>query len=292
MSNPNWFSTFEFDANSVQYSGKNAFALGQMSLLAYYKKEEMQRVLKAWGFTHFRFFDKNPVQAFLAADAEKIIVAFRGSDSLKDWLNNFDLDLIGGPFGGKVHEGFSDGLSLIWKDIQLTIDALKPKTRVTKTAMDQNEIQVEKAPSVWFTGHSLGAAFATLATARFREKDVPIHGLYTYGSPRIGDRIFSDRFNADFRSKMFRFVNKNDLVTRVPIRALFYSHVGQLFYFDDKNDLHTDPSFWYRFVDGIQVRIQDIADLDLSTFESHLIVEYLKALEKNKQKTLDALNLK
>src|SRR5262249_5032912 len=35
---------------------------------------------------------------------------------------------------------------------------------------------------VWFTGHSLGGALATIAAARFGD----FRGLYTYGSPRVG----------------------------------------------------------------------------------------------------------
>jgi triacylglycerol lipase len=282
-----YFNRFEFDSETVNYSSKNALACSQLSWLAYYKKEDIKEVAKKWKFTQFRFFDLGITQAFIVADPEKIILTFRGTDSLRDWIGNFDIDLVGGPLGGKVHEGFSRALSLVWKDIQLTFDALKPKAVATREQLQKGDMPEVKAPSLWITGHSLGAALATLAVARLREKDQAVHGLYTFGSPRVGDRDFQEEFNADFRSKAFRFVNKNDAVTRIPMRSLFYSHVGQLFYIDDHDAIHTDPSFWFRFVDGIKVRLEDIADLDLSTMENHQIGHYLRAIEKNKNKKLE-----
>jgi len=281
-----WFKTFDFDACSVNYSSKNALACGKLSWLAYYKKDEIREVLKSWNFTKFRFFDLGFTQAFIVADAEKIILTFRGTDCLRDWLGNFDIDLVGGPFGGRVHEGFSRSLSLIWKDIQMTFDLLQPRPVATQAEIKGN-LKTAPPPSLWVTGHSLGAALATLSVARLREKDQMVHGLYTFGSPRVGDRQFEEEYNSDFRSKTFRFVNKNDAVTRVPMRTLFYSHVGQLFYIDGDEMIHTDPAFWYRFVDSIKVRLEDIADLDLSTIENHRIENYIKALEKNKDRKIE-----
>jgi triacylglycerol lipase len=281
-----YFKTFDFDAGTVNFSAKNALACGKLSWLAYYSRDEIREVLKRWNFTKFRFFDLGVSQAFIVADAEKIILTFRGTDTLKDWLGNFDIDLVGGPLGGKVHEGFARSLSLIWKDIQMTLDVLQPRPVATKADLVQGIQREVKAPSLWITGHSLGGALATLTAARLREKDQSVHGLYTFGSPRVGDRDFQEEFNGDFRSKAFRFVNRNDAVTRIPMRSMFYSHVGQLFYIDEDDTIHTDPSFWYRFVDGIKVRLNDVADLDLSTIENHKIEYYIRGIEKNLGKTM------
>jgi triacylglycerol lipase len=281
-----WFKTFDFDAETVNFSTKNALACGKLSWLAYFPKDQIREVLKRWNFTKFRFFDLGTTQAFIVADAEKIIMTFRGTDSLKDWLGNFDIDLVGGPMGGKVHEGFSRSLSLIWKDVQMTLDVLQPRPVATKAELVSGAHLAGKAPSIWITGHSLGGALATLSAARLREKDQSVHGLYTFGSPRVGDREFQEEFNVDFRSKAFRFVNRNDAVTRIPMRSMFYSHVGQLFYIDEDDSIHTDPSFWYRFVDGVKVRINDVADLDLSTIENHKIEYYIRGIAKNQDKQM------
>ena len=71
-------------------------------------------------------------------------------------------------------------------------------------------------PSVEVTGHSLGAPLATYYVA-----DNPlVHktrnlGLYTFASPRVGDRDFVNVFNAlDLTS--WRITNREDIVPRMP----------------------------------------------------------------------------
>ena len=71
-------------------------------------------------------------------------------------------------------------------------------------------------PSVEVTGHSLGAPLATYYVA---ENEL-IHktrnlGLYTFASPRVGDREFVNIFNA-LGLTSWRIVNKEDLVPRMP----------------------------------------------------------------------------
>jgi len=47
----------------------------------------------------------------------------------------------------------------------------------------------------WFHRHSLGAALATLAARRFGHA----HGLYTYGSPKVGDAAFVAQVDTRWR---------------------------------------------------------------------------------------------
>jgi predicted lipase len=68
-------------------------------------------------------------------------------------------------------------------------------------------------------GHSLGAALATLAADRLPD----VQGLYTFGSPRVGDK----GFQAHFRVKAYRLVNGKDIVPTVPGEGPF-RHVGEL----------------------------------------------------------------
>lgn len=74
---------------------------------------------------------------------------------------------------------------------------------------------------LWLTGHSLGAALATVAAYRFMSIGVPVQGLITFGSPRVGTQIFTGymlrRFiRAGSRLNVIRFQNNNDGVTRIP----------------------------------------------------------------------------
>ena len=83
-------------------------------------------------------------------------------------------------------------------------------------------------------GHSLGGALATVAAAEWRET-FDIQGIYTFGQPAVGKGGFSSLFQTNLGSKLFRFVNDDDVVPRVPPT---YDHVGQLKHLDPNGDLH------------------------------------------------------
>jgi len=73
-----------------------------------------------------------------------------------------------------------------------------------------------QAQSLWLTGYSLGAALATLRMSSLGEEAKPVNGLYTFWQPRVGGKTVARIFDLDLKSRMFRFVNNNDVVTRVP----------------------------------------------------------------------------
>ena len=64
---------------------------------------------------------------------------------------------------------------------------------------------------------------ATLVAHRLAAEGFPVRAVYTYGSPRPGDRNFRDAY----RLPNYRFVNDNDLVPHLPLRWC-YRHVGHL----------------------------------------------------------------
>ena len=74
---------------------------------------------------------------------------------------------------------------------------------------------------VWVTGHSLGAALATLATIRLTNDGIPVNGLYTYGCPRVGEVKFRSLFEENVTARAYRLVNNNDIVARIPIPGFF-----------------------------------------------------------------------
>jgi len=71
------------------------------------------------------------------------------------------------------------------------------------------------------TGHSLGAATATLVLAYMKASGeflIPMDRLfiYTYGQPRVGGSSFAMWYNSNFGSQHFRVVHYNDIVTHIP----------------------------------------------------------------------------
>lgn len=80
----------------------------------------------------------------------------------------------------------------------------------------------EESLSVTLTGHSLGAALATLSSydvkknlnANLPGQPIPVT-VFAFASPRVGNRAFALRM-AEVGVKVLRLVNKNDIVPKVP----------------------------------------------------------------------------
>ena len=164
----------------------------------------------------------------------------------------------------KVHQGFYTALNTVWQKVERTI----------------SRFRANKPKSLWFEGHSLGAALATLAVARLRDQDLPVDGLYTFGQPRTGDRTFARNLNLDFKPYAFRIVNNNDIVTRAPPRGLKYSHIGTFKYFTESGELKGDISFWNRFLDRMRGRAEDIFEWGSDGIKDHNMAEYRSLIEK------------
>jgi triacylglycerol lipase len=264
-----------FIANTTQYQGANAYALGLAAKLAYADEATIINTTQSWGFSQIKFIARRETQLFIASNANIIVIAFRGTEpsNIKDWMTDADLEKCTGPFNARVHSGFDRALGYVWEDIVSTLNAF------------QNNRQ-----SLWITGHSLGAALAILTTAYLRDagrklgdpKDKPVNGTYTFGSPRAGNHDFEHAVNQDSGSRIFRFVNNNDLVTRVPPRELDYSHVGKMLYFDAQgNTVETDPSWWYQFLEGVKGVFADLGSLGPDSFKDHYMDAYLSRLQRH-----------
>ena len=120
------------------------------------------------------------------------------------------------PQHGKVHRGFKLALDAIWKPSADTNENDDSTIRLgLKTTLDNIRARGKrlhgKEPTLWFTGHSLGAALATLAANRYKT----VQGLYTFGSPQVGDADFIKNFQVPHH---FRIVNNRDIVALVPPR--------------------------------------------------------------------------
>ena len=203
----------------------NAWWLIEACVLVYADPEFVTEKFQAnAGFTDVKFFEDNTTQCFVASNARYAIVAFRGSEGRlregdanpgyiwADWITNFNFWPVQWDHGSKVHRGFKAALSEVWTELEDYISSLQKKNL-----------------KIWLTGHSLGAALATLAADRYGS----VQGLYTFGSPRVGDRDFK----RDFKVKAHRIVNNSDIVTKVPLSGMF-RHVGELKFIDSAGVIH------------------------------------------------------
>lgn len=199
-------------------------------------------------------FSGPSTQCYVVHNDDFVIISFRGTqvykpglqrklvDILRDVVDDVVADvrftLVNSEQGGCVHCGFKGALSEVWEAVEQHLNQLK---------------QENPDRPFFFTGHSLGAALATLAADKYGS----VRALYTFGSPKVGD----EEFKNDFYVNTYRFVNNNDIVPKVPPLAPYdplrlapgiYHHVGQLKYIDAAGEVHDNPGRWYRLLDGFR----------------------------------------
>jgi len=201
-----------FAPNAGGFSRANAWWSAEASLLAYWKPAEIEAALeKAFaGNVAVQIFSGYNIEGYVASFDVFAIVAFRGTEatSPEDILTDVDVRKTDWKPGGRVHHGFFHAFSDAWKAMP------PPRSPNLRT---------------YFTGHSLGAAIATLVADTFVNgaNRAQYGGVYTFGSPLVGDRAFVDGFNARHAGKSFRTVNDQDGVAVVPPRLVGFRHVDE-----------------------------------------------------------------
>lgn len=263
-----------FNPYATGYSPINAVWLGKAASLAYKDGPDIHKVLQTenWEFPNFHFFDKDGTQAFIMGNDDTIVIAFRGTqpNCLRDWMTDFQCALVkreGLP--GRVHRGFSNSLDHVWADLLAKV----------------KEFQDAEQP-ILITGHSLGAALATLAAAKLKAMAIPVNGLYTFGSPRVGDANFVKTYKS-FNIPTFRFVNNNDVVTRVAPRTFGYGHLDVFLYFDAAGNVYKNVDIWNRFLETVKGSIDDFLKPGVSFINEHDMGLYQENLLKNIEKYFD-----
>ena len=258
------------DAISLDASalGSEALLCAEMARLVYCPfhdandgaliKEAITAQLASIGFAQPKFIYGAALQAFITVNPERQlgVLAYRGTQP--DELRDIWTDLQVWPWrwagSGWVHYGFARNLKQKWGEIESYL-------------AKQSGIR-------WlYTGHSLGAALATLS-AGLRPPDA----LYTFGSPRVGNATFAASL-ANVRHE--RYVDCSDKVCQVP-SAGFYRHVGTQKYFDRDGILRPNIS------DGDIAEDQRIAkenypraldeNVVFRNFADHAPVNYIYAL--------------
>ena len=266
------------------FSPQKAYLLALASKLAYKEGRSIENACKDFGFKRSRFIESKSTstEGFVASTDEFIIVAFRGTQQWKDWLTDAKFIHTDGPLG-ECHAGFTMSYRSVANDLEDAISDCRAKSRQapprgygTMKGLYENV----HPQSIWFTGHSLGGAIATVAAGHRVEQCLPVDGLYTYGSPRVFDWDTAVKFDQSAGSRTFRFVNNCDLVTRLPQRLMGYRHVGDLKYFDEKGNLKEDPSWWDRFLDRWQGRFEDFMEKGPAAIKDHDIDDYISRAQK------------
>lgn len=160
---------------------------------------------------------------------KRYTLVFRGSESIWDWL--YDLMVIKTTIFSNVsvHRGF-------YKQLMYNQTYYKISQYM--------QVLIDRHPdwSWYISGHSLGAALATLSGFLYsRQFPTQKFTVVSLASPRVGNSHFRDQFNNQPNLRHFRVCNYRDCVTAMPM--FWYCHVGRNLYFDTKKNSWFDYGF-------------------------------------------------
>ena len=203
----------------------------ELSRLAYVRAEsdagaeaELRAALAAAGYGEVRLFfvprvgcrPQLGIYALGVTDAEgRSFVAFRGTqaDDRGDLIDDAQFLPRPWPGVGRVHRGF-------WR----AYDRLR--------APIDEWLAARPAGALIVTGHSLGAAMATLMVGLHPDAE-----LVTFGAPRVGGRDFARQFAG---RPVRRYVGCYDFVTNLP-PPIWFRHVAEMHYVDRHGAVHWPP---------------------------------------------------
>ena len=220
-------------------------------------KEEDQKFIKVIGA------NKNSAQAALVEHENFYCIVFRGTNQFVDWFDNFNLFPVQELFGG-FHRGFWNSVEDVW---DIVFSAYKTANAAHKKPL-------------FFTGHSLGGAMATVASAKLIHLGLPFISTYTFGQPRVLTRDTARIFDVEGKSRFYRFHNNNDLVTRLPSRSMGYRHVGTYLYISEEKMIYEEAGRWFRFLDFVDGAFAAVKEKGLDGIEDHQMDEYFEGIKK------------
>ncbi|MFZ1933735.1 MAG: lipase family protein [Thermoguttaceae bacterium] len=250
------------------FSVKTGYYLACASRCAY---EEPSDWIEKLGLgNRSTFFTCGQHRGFVAFLEKAAVLAFRGTQNIGNCLTDADTLLVSqAPYPGRVHRGFAEAVELVWPEVRRLLGA--PSRTVP----------------LWVTGHSLGGAMATLASIRLTSEGYSVRAVYTYGSPRPGDRLFHNSYSL----ANYRFVNNNDLIPHLPFRWC-YKHVGKLRLVDEEGECSEEQAAWEakkQSLAGKAKRVQRAhrhstgllhALCDFDWLADHHLDKYLDAIKK------------
>jgi triacylglycerol lipase len=240
---------------------ERSLLFARLSSIAYQDEKAATKAAKKLGFTTTEFYNRDGAQAYRFMNADDLVIACRGTEPSE--FNDIKADLKAVPVVAetvsRVHQGFKAEVDELWPMIKEDL--------VRKQNNDKD---------VWFTGHSLGAAMTTIMASRcFHDDAVPNpQEVYTYGSPRVGWPTYVKSLGCTHH----RWVNNNDIVTRVPLAIMGYRHHGTEHYMNAYGNVRKVTGM-QRFKDRMRGMWMGIKAGRIDNFSDHSMSQYIHNLE-------------
>jgi triacylglycerol lipase len=246
----------------MRFFPEQAWLFAKFSEIAYLEPRDGINAYAELGFDA-TFIDHDGSQAYWLKNDDDLVIVCRGTEptEFKDIAADLNAIPVASATGvGRVHAGFKESVDDIWPELhELANDYGKTRT-------------------IWCTGHSLGAAMATLIAYRLqRAEDCPNpQALFTYGSPRVGNKDYVKGIEAT-GVLHFRFVNNADIVARVPLWPV--RHFGGMYYMNHYGHLRA-LTFWQVTKDVWRGFLVGLKRKNINFFVNHSITRYAANLER------------
>ena len=238
---------------------EQSLLMAELAMIAYNDPDEVDRAAACIGFSDVAFYERDGSQAYRFRNQHDCVIACRGTEP-NEW-NDIQADArassVLSETVGRVHRGFKREVDDLWP-------------------MLETALMCNRQP-LWFCGHSLGGAMATICAGRclLSHIDSNPERLFTFGSPRVGNPRYIQYTKLDH----LRYVNNNDIVTRVPPAWFGYRHCGREIYLDRLGQIRKSGfagkardrwiGFWRGLLRG-----------RIDPFSDHSIHQYIKVIEQ------------
>ena len=233
----------------------------RLSAVAYLEPSEAKKSARSLGFTTTEFYNRDGAQAYRFQNKHDLVIACRGTQPAE--FGDIKADLQAMPVVAetisRVHRGFKKEVDDIWPMICEDIDRKSNLNR-----------------RLWFCGHSLGAAMATIMASRCKHEEKlndPVM-LFTYGSPRVGWKGYCNSLGVVHH----RWRNNNDIVTTVPLMLMGYTHHGEQHYINAYGQVR-NLTGWQRVKDKLRGIWMGLKRGNIDSFSDHDIGAYIKHIE-------------
>ena len=237
----------------------------ELAKVAYLAEESAAQIVDDIGLRETLFFDRDGSQAYVFKTDTDCVVACRGTEP-HEW-NDIKADVNAmtavAETVGRVHRGFKKEVDDLWPRLE--------------------EALINNDKTLWFTGHSLGGAMATICAGRCFLSHIQAipKELFTFGSPRVGNKRYVNHVKLDH----YRWVNNNDIVTRMPWAWMGYRHTGEQMYLDSSGKLRP-MSKAQRAKDRWRGFWMGIKKGKIDHFADHAMVDYIRHIDAALQEEL------
>ena len=146
---------------------RRSLLFAELSQICYLSRAEAGRLAFRIGFPEIRYYDRDGAQAYIFGNDDDRVIVCRGTEP-NDWNDiraDLDLATVIAETAGRVHRGFKREVDDLWPRLE---QALVNNTR-----------------PLWFAGHSLGGAMATICASRCKLSYIKSNprALYTLRQP-------------------------------------------------------------------------------------------------------------